>query len=70
MGYREGVRVINTERTNGWVQSVIENVWPCCETLKDCRAPLGTETIRILVRGNQRAAQWEQLKFQIAFECK
>lgn len=55
---------------NGRVQFVIENVWRCCETLKDCHSPLSTETIHILVRGNQRAVQWEQLKFQIAFECK
>lgn len=57
------------KRTNGRVQFVIENVWPCCETLKDCHSLLSTETIHILVRGNQRAVQWEQLKFQIAFEC-
>lgn len=55
---------------NGKVQFVIENVWPCCETLKNCYSPLSTEAIYILVSENQRMVQWEQLKFQIVFECK
>lgn len=46
---------------------MIENVWPCCETLKDCHSLLSKETIHILVRGNQRAVQREQSKFLIAF---
>jgi len=50
------------------VQIVIENVWLCCETLKDCHGLFRTGTIRILVGRNQRAARWEQSKFQIAFE--
>ncbi len=55
------MREINNERKkriNRKVQFVIENVWLCCETLKDCHSPLGTETIHTLVRGNQHVAQW------------
>lgn len=58
------------KRMNGRLQFVIENVWPCCETLKDCHTPLSREAIHTLVRGNQRLVQWEQSKFQIAFEWK